>query len=189
MATTIQSKAAAARGARKPEPGDGDDVAVRVANLERELAEARAKLAEREKDAETWRAKAEATDAKYTAEKIRGALRGAAAKANAIDPEDVVELVINRGARIDGDRVVFGQGAEAKAADEFVASFVASKPHLMRAAQVAQGSGTPSKDAQSAPATPQDNPRPKMGDDPKKIAAYYADEAKRIRDSAGAPKK
>lgn len=149
---TIQSRAAAAKGARRAEPNDSDDLSVQTANLQRELAEARAALGEREKELSTWRTKAEQAEARYTSEKIRSALHSAAARANAIDPEDVVELVINKGARIDGDRVVFGQGAEAKAADEFVSGLLASKPHLVRAAPVAQGSGAPSTQAVSAPA-------------------------------------
>lgn len=150
----IKSKIAAAKGARKPETDAGDDVAVRVANLERELAEARAKLGEVEKEATTWRTKAEQNEAKYTSEKIRSALSAAASKANAVDPDEIVELVINRGARIDGDRVVFGQGADAKDADAFVTSYVESKPHLRKSAPVAQGSGAPPTAATGAPPAP-----------------------------------
>jgi IS5 family transposase len=149
---TIQSRAAAAKGARQQTPSDGDDLSVQIANLQRELAEARAALGEREKESTSWRTKAEQAEARYTTEKLRSSLHSAAAKANAIDPDDVVELVINRGARIDGDRVVFGQGAEAKPADEYIAAMLASKPHMVRAAAVAQGSGAPATQAVSAPA-------------------------------------
>lgn len=152
----IKDKLTAAAGARKQNHAadDGDDLAVQIANLQRELAEARAKLGETEKEATTWRTKAEQSDARYTAEKLRGAIRAAAQKAEAVDPDDVVELVINRGARIDGDRVVFGQGADAKDADAFISSFVESKPHLRKSAAVAQGSGAPATAASGAPTAP-----------------------------------
>lgn len=161
----IKSKIAAAKGARRSEPNDGDDLAVQIANLQRELAEARAKLGETEKEATTWRTKAEQSDAKYTTEKLRGTIRAAAQKAEAVDPDDVVELVINRGARIDGDRVVFGTGAEAKDVDAFVSSFVESKPHLRKSAPVAQGSGAPATAATAAPGAPPPKSRPAPNDD------------------------
>lgn len=150
----IQSKIAAAKSARKPVDDGGEDVAVRVANLERELAEARAKLGETEKSEANWRTRAEQSDARYTSEKIRSALASAAAKAQAVDTDDIVDLVINRGARIDGDRVVFGHGADVKDADAFISAFVESKPHLKRSAPVAQGSGSPTTSATSAPVQP-----------------------------------
>lgn len=168
----IKDKLTAARGARRPNPSDdGDDVAVRVANLERELAEARAKLGEHEKETTTWRTRAEQSEAKYASEKLRGALRAAAQRAEAIDPDDVVELLLTKGARIDGDRVVFGQGAEAKPADEYVSAFVESKPHYKRSAAVAQGSGSPTTPAQSAPTLPP-KPRPAPGDAQAQQAAF-----------------
>ncbi len=188
---SIKDKLSAARaGARKPNTsGDGDDLSVQIANLQRELAEARAALGEREKESTTWRTKAEQAEARYTTEKLRSSLHSAAAKANAIDPDDVVELVINRGARIDGDRVVFGQGAEAKAADEYIASLLASKPHLVRAAPVAQGSGAPSTVAVSSPTTAPAAKAPKITASPKEITDHFARQAEEIRQRAAAPKK
>lgn len=151
----IKDKLTAAKGARQQTPSDdGEDLAVQIANLQRELAEARAKLADHEKDATAWRTKAEQAEARYTSEKLRGALRAAAQKAEAVDADDVVELLLPKGARIEGDRVVFGQGADAKDADAFVASFVEGKPHLRKSAAVAQGSGSPTATATKAPAEP-----------------------------------
>lgn len=182
----IKDKIAAAKGARRSEPNDGDDLAVQIANLQRELAEARAKLGEVEKEATTWRARSEQSEAKYTAEKLRGAIRAAAQKAEAVDPDDVVELVINRGARIDGDRVVFGTGAEAKDADSFVSSFVENKPHLRKSAPVAQGSGAPATAATAAPGAPPPKVVPKLGADPKELKAFYESEAKALTERSRA---
>lgn len=182
----IKDKLTAARGARRPNPSDdGDDVAVRVANLERELAEARAKLGEHEKETTTWRTRAEQSEAKYASEKLRGSLRAAAQRVDAIDPDDVVELLINKGARLDGDRAVFGSGAEAKPADEYVATFVESKPHLKRSAAVAQGSGSPTTSATSAPVQPPEKlPDP---NDALAVRDYYArqrdERVKRVSES------
>lgn len=151
----IKDKLTAAKGARQQTPSDdGEDLSVRIANLERDLADARAKLGENEKEVAKWRAEAEQSAAKYTSEKLRSALRAAAQKAEAVDADDVVELLLPKGARIDGDRVVFGQGADAKDADAFVAQFVESKPHLRKSAAVAQGSGAPTATATKAPAEP-----------------------------------
>lgn len=142
------------KGAQSKQSDEGDDIATTVANLQRELAEARTKLGEIEKERETFRTRAEQSESRYTVEKIRGALRNAAIKANAVDADDIVKFVINDGARLDGDKVVFGQGADAKDADVFIAELLASKPHLQRAAPVAQGSGTPAKSAANPPAAP-----------------------------------
>ena len=175
---SIKSKIAERRSKAAPaSQDDAEDVSTELANLRRELAESRAKLGEIEKERESWRTKAEQSEARYTSEKIRRALYSAASAAGAIDPDDVVDLVINRGARIDGDRVVFGQGAEAKDAAAFVTTFVESKPHLRKAAPVAQGSGSPATQASSAPAKPQDKPAPDRRD-PNAVNDYYREQLK-----------
>ena len=160
------------RRAQKPAPSDGDDLAVQIANLQRELAEARAKLGEHEKAASSWQQKAEQAEARYTSEKLTRHLYDAAIKAGAVDPDDVVSLVLTKGARLDGDRVVFGQGAEAKPADEYVSAFVEAKPHLRKSAPVAQGSGSPATQAAAAPAAPPAKPRPDTRD-PKALSDHY----------------
>lgn len=149
---SLAKKIEARRAAPKPTSGDTSDLAVQIANLQRELAEARAKNSEYEKGAATWQQKAEAAEARYTHEKLTRHLYDAAIKAGSVDPDDVVSLVVGKGARIDGDRVVFGQGAESKSADEYIAAFVESKPHLRKSAPVAQGSGAPATQASGAPA-------------------------------------
>lgn len=143
-----------------PAPSDDNDLPVQIANLQRELAEARSKLGEIEKDRETWRTEAEKAKGSLVTERINRALYSAANAANAIDPDDVVELVRAKGARLEGDRVVFGQGTEAKDASEFVATYLEAKPHLRKSAPVAQGSGAPATQASAAPAAPPAKPKP-----------------------------
>lgn len=169
----LKDKLAAKKPASKPVDSDGDDIATTVANLQRELAESRAKLGEIEKERDTLRTRAEQSEGKYTAEKIRGALRNAAVKANAVDADDIVKFVINDGARLDGDKVVFGQGADAKDADAFISELLAAKPHLQRAAQVAQGSGTPARSADQPPAAPLSPKKLAPGATPAEARAYY----------------
>lgn len=152
---SLAKKIEARRAAPKPSGGgDTSDLAVQIANLQRELAEARSKNAEFEKGAATWQQKAEAAEARYTHEKLTRHLYDAAIKAGSVDPDDVVSLVVGKGARIEGDRVVFGQGPEARSADDYIAAFVESKPHLRKSAPVAQGSGAPATQASGAPAAP-----------------------------------
>lgn len=160
------------RRAQKPAQSDGDDLAVQIANLQRELAEARAKLGEHEKAATTWQQKAEQAEARYVSEKLNRYLYDAAMKAGAVDPDDVVALSLPKGARLDGDRAVFGSGPEAKPAEEFMAALLESKPHLRKSAPVAQGSGSPATQAATAPAPPPAKPKPDTRD-PKALSDYY----------------
>lgn len=142
------------RGAAKPAAEEGADTETQIANLKRELAEERMKKSETEKLADTARKRAEIAEAQYVSEKINRALHGAAIAANAHDADDVVELVRSKGARIEGDKVVFGQGETVKDALAFVSEFVKGKPHLQKAQAVAQGSGSSSTAATSAPVQP-----------------------------------
>lgn len=176
---SLKSKIAARKTAKPGAQADDDgerDAATDLANVRRELAEARAKLGEIEKERESWRAKAERAEGSLVTERINRTLYSAASAAGAIDPDDVVELVRNKGARLDGDKVVFGQGADAKDAASFVASFVESKPHLRKAAAVAQGSGSPSTQAASSPAAKAETPMPNRSD-PKAVAAWAKERA------------
>jgi hypothetical protein len=162
------------RRASKPaQAADDGELSVRIANLERDLADARAKLGEHEKSALSWQEKAQQAEARYTSEKLRSAIRNAALAANAVDPDEVTDLVLPKGARIDGDRVVFGQGAEAKPAAEYVAAYLEGKPHLRKAAPVAQGSGAPATQATSAPSAAPALSKPDPTDSAA-VAAYYA---------------
>lgn len=129
-----------------------EDPSIDLANIRRENAELRTKLAEKEKLAEQLEQLAKNHEAKYIAEKIRRTIHASAIEANAVDPDDVVELTISRGARIDGDEVVFGDGDKRRAAKDFVREFVDGKPHLKKAQAVAQGSGASATAAVSAPA-------------------------------------
>lgn len=177
---SLKSKIAARKGSKPAaisgDEGDEQDVATDLANARRELAEARAKLGEIEREREGWRAKAEKAEGSLVTERINRALYSAASAAGAIDPDDVVELVRSKGARLDGDKVVFGQGAEAKDASAFVTSFVEGKPHLRKAAPVAQGSGSPATQAASSPAV-QTPPKGKPDlRDPRAVAQHYRDE-------------
>lgn len=183
---SIKSKIAARKNAGVASTSsEPEDVGLELTNLRRELAESRAKLGEIEKEREHWRTKAEQSEARYTSEKIRRSLYSAASAAGAIDPDDVVDLVINRGARIEGDRVVFGQGAEAKDATAFVSTFVESKPHLRKSAPVSQGTGAPSTQASNAPAVAAKKPLPDRRD-AAAMSAYYQDEIReRIASAKG----
>lgn len=163
--------------ASRPQDGDGDDLPVQIANLQRELAEARSKLGEVEKDRESYRAKAEKAEGSLVTERINRALYSAATSAGAIDPDDVVELVRAKGARLDGERVVFGQGEQAQDAAAYVSTWLETKPHLRKSAPVAQGSGAPATQASAAPAAPPPKARPDTRDTAA-LSAHYRDEIK-----------
>lgn len=178
---SIKGKIEQKRQTRPGQDGDGDDLAVQIANLQRELAESRSKLGEIEKDREGWRAKAEKAEGSLVTERINRALYSAAIAAGAIEPDDVVELVRSKGARIEGDKVVFGQGAEAKDASAFVASYLEAKPHLRKSAPVAQGSGAPATQAGSAPAAPPKKEMPDPSDTAAVNAWYAQQQAERTR--------
>lgn len=170
---SLKSKIAATRGSKSaPSDDDGQDLATELANARRELAEARAKLAEVEKGTEQWRQKAEQAEGRYTAEKINRGLYNAAIEAGAIDPEAVVELVRSRGARLDGEKIVFGQGDTAKDVSAFVTEYVKSKPWLQKAQPVAQGSGAPPTAATSAPAATPAAKAP-SGNSRKELTDFY----------------
>lgn len=170
MATLKDKLASAKRPASKSD--EGDDLSIQVANATRELAEARAKLAAAEKTAAEWQSKAEKVEGSLASERMNRALYSAATSAGAIDPDDVVELVRSKGARLEGDKVVFGQGAEVKDAASFVASYLEGKPHL-RKAQVSAGSGSPTtQTAGASVAATNTIPAPDRTN-PREVAKYY----------------
>ena len=156
---SLKSKIAGKRPA-KPD-AEGDDLSVQVANLTRDLAEARVKLGEHEKSGATWQSKAEKAEAQLVTERLNRGLYSAAMAAGAIDPDDEVELLRGKGARLDEKgAVVFGQGAETLDATAFVTKHLEAKPHRRKAAPVAQGSGAPATAATSAPGAPAPRAKP-----------------------------
>lgn len=157
---SIKDTIARSKAQKTTEPATGtEDLATELANARRELAEERAKTAATldaaTKTALDWESKAKAAQAQLVSEKIRRELTNAAVAHKALDPDDVVELVIGKGARLDEKtgRVVFGEGETVKDAGAFVGEWIAKKPHLVQANAVAVGSGSNTTPAVSAPAS------------------------------------
>lgn len=176
---SFKSRLAARKGPQTAKPASGGNT---LANLQRELAEARTKQAQHESINSSLRAKADQAQAQLVTEKISRALHSAAAQAGAIDPDDVVELTRSKGARIEGDKVVFGVGDDMVEASAYVAKMLEAKPHLRRATAVAQGSGQSARQVTNGvPAVAVARPDPS---NPSAVSDYYAKQVTAITEAA-----
>ena len=147
-----------------------------VERYRRKVAELEAALAKATRDKDDAQKRAEAVATERDAERVRAAVVKAAGAANAVDPDEIADLIGSKFKLVDGKIVHADDPAKDPAA--FVGEYLASKPHHVRA-QVAGGSGAAPvpKPAPGAPAPKQ------YSNDVSGLNASFHD---RLRAAAGA---
>lgn len=130
---------APSRPVASPDAAPSED----VERFRRQVAERDAALTRAAKENEQLRAAAAAVAVERDRERTRAAVVKAASAANAIDPEDLADLLSSRLRYVDGK----AQHAEdARDVGAVVAEYLAGKPHHVRA-QVAAGTGATARTA------------------------------------------
>lgn len=121
----------------------------RIEALTREKSTMQAQLERKTRELATAQQQAVEVRNELQGERVRTALINAAAAHNAIDPDEVAEIMRGRVQYVDGK--IVSKDDPAKTHDEVVKEYLATKAHHVRA-QVAPGSGSPPR-AANVPAT------------------------------------
>lgn len=126
--------------ASRAQPRVESDSLAELETLRREIAERDRALADLKRQTEEATRRAEQSRVTAEREQVRSRVIQAAHKSGAIDPEEVADLLTGR-LRLEGNRVVSAETPE-QDHEAVVKSYLAGKPHHVRA-PVAQGSGAP----------------------------------------------
>jgi regulator of replication initiation timing len=148
MARAQQKKAAAAEPDEAPVSASADD----VERLRRQVAELQAQNTKLRGEYDSTRKKYDATLLERDQERVRNALLAHAQKHNAVDPEEIADLLVRR-VRIDGGKVVSADEPDKDAAT-VVKSYLDARPHHVRGQQSAGSGAPPAPGALPAPPPP-----------------------------------